>query len=122
MISTHALAFRVPSAACPDEASARLAPSSVKLLANSTSVLKYSTDGSARWLQSVVPSRTNSALLNAAKLMVMANTPTQMPLLDARSCPLYASAWAEARLGGWSALAWEFTVVTIVDIFSYPAL
>jgi hypothetical protein len=42
-------------------------------------------EGNARWPQSVVPSRTKRALVNAAKDMVMAKMPTQMPLREARS-------------------------------------
>jgi hypothetical protein len=56
--------------------------SSVKLLAIITSVLRYSTGGRLMWRQSEAPPwRTTSALVKAAKVMVMAAKPTQIPVL-----------------------------------------
>src|SRR5271170_1228677 len=121
VIKTQAPAFCDVPACAGSAARTRRAISTVKLLARRIRVLKYNTVGRVRWLQSEVPSRTNSALVNAAKLIVIANTPTQMPLLEARACFAYASAaWAEARLDEASAFVWELTVdTTLEDIFTY---
>src|SRR5271163_155371 len=95
--------------------SLRLAISSVPLLTSKIRVLRYSTEGRAKCVQSVVPSRTNSALVKAAKDMEMANMPTQMPLREARSAlPAIAPAAATDFVAG-SEAACGVTGFTIVE-------
>ncbi len=100
VISTQALALRAPfDLPRPKPAHAATARA-FTLLASSTNVLTYRIGGKREVSSSpVVPSRTNNALLNAAKLMVMAKTPTQMPLLEYGCCPLGEKhAWSARAL------------------------
>ena len=50
--------------------------------------------------QSGVPSRTNSALVKAAKDIVMVKRPTQMPLREARSALWSPYRW-QSGAGAW---------------------
>ena len=59
----------------------RRATSSVMLLVTIKSVLKYSTGGKVMCCKGTVPCRTTKALVKAAKLMVIAAKPTQIPVL-----------------------------------------
>src|SRR6266849_7875258 len=78
--------FRSSEASSNGEAEReRWAKAKVALLASRMSVFRYRVEGSAMCDQSAVPSRTKRALVNAAKLMVMAKIATQMPLREARS-------------------------------------
>jgi hypothetical protein len=75
-----------------DLASARRDISIVKLLSSNIAVLAYRMDGTTMCDHSPEPWRTKSALVKAAKDMMMAKMPTQIPLRE-------ASTWPATRVG-----------------------